>query len=132
MCLQSFIFRSNCFKESEILIFLCFPVLGGTYHQKPSCFFWKIEQISPGNSWNLLEFHFPKVVANLNLYDFISQKLDKASKLVYQLIIIYVENQTHHQNHQSHLMKYLVLLQYHLLCLILIYKVVNFTFMLVY
>ena len=132
MCFQSFIFRSNCFKESEILIFLCFPVLGGTYHQKSFCFSWKTEQISSGNSWNLLEFHFPKVVATLNFYDFISQKLGKVSKLVYQLIIIYVENWTYHQNHQSHLMKYLVLLQYHLLCLILIYKVVNFTFTLVY
>ena len=53
------------------------------------------------------------------------QKLYKASKLVYQLIKIYAENQSHHQSHQQYLMKVLKLLQYHFLFLILIYQVAN-------
>ena len=38
-------------------------------------------------------------------------KCYEASVHVYQLIIIYAENQCHHYNHQSHLMKGLMLLQ---------------------
>ena len=73
----------------------------------------------------------------INLYQLMNhlQKLSDASKLVHQLITIYVENQSHHQNHQPHLMKSLKSLVYYFLFMVLIYKVVHqpiFTFKMLY
>ena len=88
-----------------------------------------LENSPNGSKENLARSRAPKLVPSQAvgfskiLYQLRNhlRMLYESSKLVCQLIITYLENQFHNQNHKLHLMKDLKLLQYHFLLLSLTY-----------
>ena len=68
-----FLERNTMLKVLKCKFFLVAQSWKVAQHQKPSHLSWKMEQIYRGNSWNLLEFHFPKMVASLKKSYFFSE-----------------------------------------------------------
>ena len=80
----AFIFsKEHCFKELEIQIFLCCPIVGVI---RSPLYLMENGAVISWNSWNLLEFHFLKMVATL---------------ILWLNIVLLSRKKKHRQNHRN-------------------------------